>query len=478
MHLDGFVFDFPDGYIGSGSSNSHLSLWEEDGELWEYNPDIIKQYITDVVHDLGDHRVAAFAEIYPDDWSVERGNNYGFDGLVAGDADNTGYGTLATAIQEANVDLLETTFNGEGGPDALRSQCFHSNSDDFAVPWTRFMVGTPWLTNLSLTENNYDCRTGASAVVSGGVVSLEQCFAACVADSHCEAITVGWNKRSAISEVDCYKLRHVKTENCTTTMRECEACPYTHSSFAVDAIAKTHLAVAVTIAGGNLMAVEQSADGAWWSSNDWPGRWDPALAKLQQTFESNAAFNLRSLRVQLPAYGIGHYAILRYDHSGRGSAAVAAFNFEAKASSVRIDLSQLSRVFGHRPTNLLTGERAAALDNIYTVEIPAHGMVLLGFEGLGVWSQHKNTACPNGWSPHLLSLDACLLECLGKDSCHGVSVEWQGSQTSQDIVDCQLHDEEINLGDCQVANGDFSAFVLSSPDVAPVAPMSADVVVA
>merc|ERR1712070_383051 len=136
MLLDGFVFDFPDGYMGIGSSNSHLQLWEED--LWEYNSDIAKKYITDVIHEIGDNRVAAFAELYPDDWSVDRGNAYGFDVIIGDDAGNGGYQIVATAIQEGNMNGVYSAFTQQGGSDALRSQCFHewrSYGGICAAPW-------------------------------------------------------------------------------------------------------------------------------------------------------------------------------------------------------------------------------------------------------------------------------------------------------------------------------------------------------
>jgi hypothetical protein len=271
---------------------------------------------------------------------------------------------------------------------------------------------------------------------------------------------VQWNARSPIVEVDCYKLHDVKIDDCTTTKSECEPCPFTHSTFAVDASVKTRQALALTIAGGNLLAVEQGADGAWWSGNDWPGRWDPSLAHLLRVFEHNMAFNLRALRVQLPVLGMGHYAMLRYDHTGTGSAALAIFNLEANASNVSVDLSALSRVHGQRPTNLWTGETAAALENTYTIQIPAHDMMFLGLEGLGTWTEHRNTTCPNGWSAHSSSLDGCFLECLSNDSCNGVSVNW--TSTSYDQVSCQLLDTKTKPSDCQTADKDHATFFLSS----------------
>lgn len=465
MHVDGFVFDFPDGYVGTGSSNSHLQLWEDT--LWSYNPDIMKQYLTDVVRDVGDDRVAAFAELYPDDWSVERGSSFGFDGIISDDAGYGNFQIVAATVQQGNADVLEMAFIGQGGPDALRSQCFHLNTGDCAVPWTRFVVGTPWLEDAQLAENSYDCtQSGATYVQKNGVMSLEQCFGACADDEHCEAITVGWNARSPIAEVDCYKLGNLTIRECNIASSECEPCPFKHSTFALDASVKLRQAVAVTVAGGNLLAVELGADGAWWSSNDWPGRWDPALAKLQQTFEHNAAFDLLSLRVQLPVTGAGHYAMIRYDHSGTGLAAVVAFNFEAQASSVNIDLSLLARAFGEIPIDLLTGKPAATLENIYSVDVPAHGMALLGFEGLGVWKQHGNTICPDGFSPHMVSLDACLLECLSKEFCNAVSVQWLA--TSHDQVACRLHNT-VELSNCiQAGDADHAAFFLSSPEATDV----------
>jgi len=459
MHLDGFVFDYPDGYVATGSDNSHLKLYEED--LWEYNPDIIKTYITDVIHEVGSNRVAAFAELYPDDWSVDRGNAYGFDGIISDDAGNGGFHTVATAIQEGNASDVEFAFNKEGGSDALRSQCFHSSSGDFAVPWTRFVVGTSWLGRERLTDNNFDCRTGASHVESVGIVSLEECLTACTSDDLCQAITVQWNALSPIVEVDCYKLHDVNVDMCTTTIKECEPCPFTHSTFAVDASVKTRQAVALTIAGGNVLAVEQGADGAWWSGNDWPGRWDPILAHLHNIFQQNVAFSLKALRVQLPVLGMGHYAMLRYDHTGTGSAALAVFNMGANTSNVSIDLSALSRVHGHRPTNLWTGTTAPAFENTYTVEIPAHDMMFFGFEGLGTWTQHRNNTCPNAWSSPAYELDGCFLACLGRDSCGGVSVRW--TSTSYDQVQCGLLDVGTEPSDCQTADGDHSTFFLSSP---------------
>merc|ERR1712100_693084 len=205
-----------------------------------------------------------------------------------------GFHTVVTAIQEGNANFVDSAFTKQGGSDALRSQHFHSGSGDFAVPWTRFVVGTSWLGTEELTENNFDCRAGASHVESVGIVSLEECFAACTADNGCQAVTVQWNALSPIVEVDCYKLHDVNMRTCTTTRSECEPCPFTHSTFAVDASVKTRQALALTIAGGNLLAVEQGADGAWWSSNDWPGRWDSSLAHLLNLFQQNAAFNLRA----------------------------------------------------------------------------------------------------------------------------------------------------------------------------------------
>jgi len=288
-------------------------------------------------------------------------------------------------------------------------------------------------------------------------------------DKNCEAITVGWNTRSPISEVDCYNLGNVTIQQCNTTQNECEPCAFKHSTFALDAPAKLRQAVAVTVAGGNLLAVELGADGAWWSSNDWPGRWDPALAKLMKTFEDNAAFHLLSLRVQLPVSGTGHYAMLRYDHSGTGMAAVAAFNFEAKPSTVSIDLSMLTRAHGRVPVDILTGKSASPLTQFYDINIPAQGMALLGFEGLGVWKQHGSTYCADGFSPHMVSLDYCLLECLGTEFCHMVSVHWLDS--SQDQVACKLH-SVADISNCdQTVGPDHSVFLLSSP-------ASSDIIVA
>merc|ERR1711865_1033844 len=80
-------------------------------------------------------------------------------------------------------------------------------------------------------------------------------------------------------------------------------------------------------------------------------------------------------------------------------------------------------------------------------------------EGLGAWTQLGNTTCPSGWSSHEVSLDGCVVECLGRDDCDGVSVKW--STTSHDIVSCQLLDSKIKPSDCQTADGDHSAFFRS-----------------
>lgn len=466
MNVDGFVFDFPDGYIGSGSSNSHLSAWQKGGDLWSYDPDIIKQYITDVIHDVGDNRVAAFAELYPDDWSVERSRDFGFDAVISDDGGYGKYKLAASAVLDGVAGALETAFTGDGSADALRSQCIHSNGGRCAIPWTRFVVGTPWFGGADLTENNFDCSKAASYVKATGMTSLAQCFDACAADEQCEAITVGWDTRSPVVEVECHLLGGVDLSSCPTTDQACEACPYGHSTFELDAPAKLAQAAAITVAGGSLLAIERGADGAWWSANDWPGRWEASLALLLRTFEQNAAFHSLSLRVQLIVPGhhwIGQYAMLRYDFRNSGSAAMAVFNFEEETASFSMDLSQLARFFGQTPTNLLTGQPAAApLARDYYMELPAHGMALLGLDGLGVWTQQDTTSCPTGQSTYSTSLDSCLLDCLGDETCNTVSVTW-GANLNTGQVSCNFGGFE--LSDCTPADSDHTVFV-RSPSVA------------
>merc|ERR1712224_834396 len=65
--VDGFVFDYPDGYYSAG--------FDTRGN-WNYTPDLIKAHITDQIHSIGSGRVAVFAELYV---APDREVAYGFD---------------------------------------------------------------------------------------------------------------------------------------------------------------------------------------------------------------------------------------------------------------------------------------------------------------------------------------------------------------------------------------------------------------
>lgn len=57
LKLDGFFFDAPDSYVGAGNNGQ---------KFWEYNPSLMREGITDVIHNVSRGRTAAMAEVYVD----------------------------------------------------------------------------------------------------------------------------------------------------------------------------------------------------------------------------------------------------------------------------------------------------------------------------------------------------------------------------------------------------------------------------
>lgn len=455
--IDGFIFDYPDGYISTG--------YDSKG-VWSYTPSLMKTHITDVVKSVGQGQVAAFAELYE---APNRAYDYGFDGALSDDASDTRATVINQAIISADASSLESSFIGEGGPDSYAVLCYYSVPERCAVAWTRRVAPTSWFPGSSLTENEYNCYKGAGASYSpdwSGVMPLGQCFDECKQDSKCGGITVDWQAYTSSAgerSVGCYKRGGI-------TIAKCDKSAGTqYSTFDKLAVEKVRLSIAASMSAGNMAAVEFSGDHQWWSDAAWPGsESDKALPALYHAIESSKAFNLRSLRTKLPVDDKGHYAMIRYDAQHGGKAAVSVLNFQDVQSTVNVDLGALPQsIFGNVPIDLVAGESMPPLSSSYSVTLPAYGYVLMELGDLPAWTSEGYVNCYNGagatYAPDDTldddtDLGTCMLKCLSDSRCTAVTVAW----LDDGGVSCWLRGG-VTISQCDTQLGsDYSTFTTNA----------------
>jgi len=462
MGVDGFVFDYPDGYISAGY----------DGRgSWSYSPSLIKQHITEVIHSLGAGSVASFAELYQ---TPDRDVDYGFDASLSDSADNTGQEAIATSIINGNSNGLEQAFTGYGGPDSLATMCYYTwgTGERCGVSWTRRVTPTAWFAGANLRENDYNCYSGAGASYApdlSGIMSLDQCFSACYSDSQCAAITVDWDvypNSEGERQVGCYKRGSVNIGQCDTK----ESPRY--STFDHQAVAKMRLVSAISMSSGNMDAVEFSGGYEWWSDAPWPGsEGDSSLPTLYTSLRKSKAFSLRSLRMKLGVGSKKHYAMLRYDAKNGGDAALAVFNFGSTSSAVSIDTSILpSSAFSLAPKDLLTDNltQKDLLNQTMSIQVGAFGYSLLSLQSLPSWDTLGYINCYLGagatYAPESSgneTLGACLVSCLSDSQCTATTVQWLAGGG----VTCWLRGG-LTASKCDTSSGQmYSTFVVSGSSV-------------
>ena len=457
MHIDGFVFDYPDGYIGGGVDTRGM---------WKADPAQLKSALMDVIHSTGKGSVAAFAELYG---QPERAVAYGLDGSLADATDGSRPSAIANAIAKADASGLDVAaFGGVGGPDAVNTLCYLSSW--CAVGWQRQVVSPSWLAGDSaLNVNQLNCYKSSGAAWApdlSGMLTLHECFDRCKGHLLCEAITVDWGvgKRSPSTGeplVGCYLRGLVKASACDQSSAQ-------FSTFAKDAPQRTQLLYGIAAAGGVVPAVEYDAAHSWWSDASWPGGSGATLDDLVRAMSSAASFSTSSLRTALPTSSAAHYAFARYDAKGTGKLSLVVANLGAHAATAKIDLSALPAAVlhtGKRPADLVSGASLAPLAAQYSVHLPAHSMRLVGEVWLDTWAQHEQTACSQGHgasyapdSSGTMSVVSCMLTCLADSMCDGVTMEW-----SLDALSGRCFKRGgIALVKCEVGAGGFSTFVRST----------------
>jgi hypothetical protein len=450
MQVDGFVFDYPDGYIGGGVDTHGL---------WTANAALLKSALTDVVRAASSGSVAAFAELYG---APERAADYGLDGSLADATDGARPAAVARAIATGDArGLGALAFDGTGGPDAVNSQCY--SSPWCAVGWQRQIVSPSWLVgDTALDVNSFNCHHGAGASWApprNGNFTLHGCFSACTRDARCDAVTVDWRigGRAMTGEplVGCYLRGGIEPGLCDTSSAQ-------YSTFSRSAPKHTELLYSLCAAAGVLPAVEYDAAHSWWSDAAWPGFGDAPLNAVLGAMNQASSLGALSLRVDVPTSKKAHYAFARYDAKVTGKLSLAVANFEAHAETVSLNLSALpSAVLGMRPADLVSGTELAPLTAQYALKVPGHSIRLVGELALDAWYQHDRTNCSKGHgasyvpsSSGNMSIAACMLTCLADSRCDAVTMQWRNAT----FVDC-FKRGGIRLAKCEVHAGGVSTYV-------------------
>lgn len=448
MKIDGFVFDFPDGYQNVGNGQGDGTVW------WQTRPEVMKSFVTDVVHEIGaklGKDVAAFAELYSTDFETgyDYAFDYGFDGLISDFSNNYRAAVINKAVQELssvpsdNLEYnLENAFDGNGGPDAYSVRCYFSADGSCPIAWNRRVVHSSFVQGDDVLSNQHNCMDESAVFAAdAGVMPLDACFEKCQEDDRCDVITVQWQPETeadahihvrnddGLWQVGCFLRGGVDFDKCENL--------YGFSTFSFDAIAAQRLSLAAMLGGGVAAAVEWGGNNEWWGHAPYPGSGgDEVTKKLYSTMESSAALDHSSLRLTLDNSG-AHFAMLRYNAKHEGEAALVVLNMLNSKTHVDVDLSFIPTAHGQRPIELMSMTRARPLKATYGLEMDPRGFQILEFK-LPAWDAHgfmncysdghgciDDARCPLQNAGQML-LSQCFLECLADTEfgCVTVSVEW------------------------------------------------------
>eukprot|EP00931_Biecheleriopsis_adriatica_P069268 TRINITY_DN43130_c0_g1_i1.p1 TRINITY_DN43130_c0_g1~~TRINITY_DN43130_c0_g1_i1.p1 ORF type:complete len:719 (+),score=127.41 TRINITY_DN43130_c0_g1_i1:155-2158(+) len=439
MKVDGFVFDWPDGYFSAGITSQGFWAYDKAEHL-------IKRSVTDVVREASGGRAASMAELYgyPD-----RAMDYGLDTSLDSRGDFTRSDLVVQAIQVGPASHAEGSFTGKGGADETVQLCYRNGW--CAVQKQRQPVMLSWIPGADTDGpgwhfNGYKCPAGTASQHQNS--SLKHCFQECEQTSWCASVSVHY--ASDISTRDEDRLECALHRS--TTVDHCErdwSGAYAH--FARDAPNRLVLLTAVAVAGGYMAAIEQSSDSQWWSSRPYPGSESPALKSLHRAVESCPAFSHVALRSQLEVtQPEQHYALFRYDAQEDGAAALALFNFQAQRTTVEVHLPAglVMAARGQVPIDCSTAQAGQLLTNVYSVELEPLSFKLLGHLKLPRWQKlrkqgGKEVVCIQGQGAASqqtlgqVSLSDCFLTCMmpqDEVGCEGVTVRW----LDEGLVECSL----------------------------------------
>ena len=199
-----------------------------------------------------------------------------------------------------------------------------------------------------------------------------------------------------------------------------------YSTFAVDAPARSQLAVATSVLAGYRTEPQDE-----WSAAPKPGSAGGKLPPLLAAIQHEAALSLVALRLQIPTpSSAAHYAMLRYDALKTGRAALAVINLEPHASVAELDLRTLPpQLMGQHPTDPVHPSlQLPAISERYSVNASAHGFMVLSGLQLPQWaSQGYLYNCTTEYAPPPVGempFAKCLVACLGDSKCDAVTVDW------------------------------------------------------
>ena len=357
LKLDGFMFDAPDAELGAGIDGAAHS---------KYDPSLIRESMSGVIHNVSGGRAASFAEIYSDPPLMD---DLGMDGEFADDKlcprhsakycpPNVRSSAIGQAVFTSNASLIEDAMEGPGSVDDMAAQVFRAPSTPFRVSYLKDLpVSVSWLPGSSATNGsgvfaeNLNCSLHAGASYAPPdlpvPVTLADCFSRCRGDPHCDAVRVDWFKIPAnysAVKVGCGLRGGVELAKCTV-QDPVYSRPGTvqYSTFAVGAPEKSQLVVAIAALAGYLPIVRNSGNDWTTSVAPWPGEEGGDLSSLLAAMRGEPSLGLKALRMRIPASSAaahdGSYGMLRYDALGTGQAALVAFNLGATSANVELDLA-------------------------------------------------------------------------------------------------------------------------------------------
>jgi len=302
LGIDGFVFDYPDGYIDAGVDSGNLG--------WDYDPEMIRTALSGVVRDVGKGKVAAFAELYE---APDRTVEYGLDGSLGDTSDMDRANLIVSQIAAGVSDQIEEAFTGTGGVDAIVAMTYYMQPEFAPIAWIRPNVYASGISGddrgKPLTCWKDHGATWAPDVAS--VTTLDDCFHLCSVNrvpgwEKCDAITYEW------ATGKCYLRGGLTISDCKVD--------WGFTTFDFDAKKKTRLALALSAGAGYATGIEVAGPGKFWRHDDFPGSEDAETKTLFRSLEGTV-FKPLSLRKQLPIKDSdAAYAMLRYDALGTGEA--------------------------------------------------------------------------------------------------------------------------------------------------------------
>ncbi len=354
LKLDGFMFDAPDAELGAGIDGAAHS---------KYDPALIRESMSDVIHNVSGGRAASFAEIYSDPPLMD---DLDMDGEFADDKlcpqhsgkycpPNVRSSAIGQAVLTSNASLFEMAMTGPGSVDDVAAQVFRTPGGRFRASYLKDLpVTVSWLPGSQATNGsgvfaeNLNCSLGAGASYAPpdlpAPVTLTECFSHCRVDPQCDAVRVNWftipNNWTSV-KIGCGLRGGIELASCTV-----QAPIYSrvgtvqYSTFAVDAPNKSQLVVAMTALAGYLPVVRNSGNDWTTSVAPWPGEQGGSLPRLLVAMRDESSLSLKALRMRVPAPSSeAHYGMLRYDALGTGRAAIIAINLGATSSDVQLDLT-------------------------------------------------------------------------------------------------------------------------------------------